>query len=191
MGKIVIFSAPSGSGKTTLVKHLLQSNLNLEFSISATNREPREGEVDGRDYYFLDTQTFKKHIEAGDFLEWEEVYKGRFYGTLKSEVQRIWDKGNHVVFDVDVKGGLNIKNQYQDKALAVFVMPPSFAVLKERLKERRTESEQELDMRIAQAKQELSYAQDFDIVLVNDRLDMAKEKAVDIVKDFFSSISRI
>jgi guanylate kinase len=183
-GKLIIFSAPSGAGKTTLVKHLLGSGLGLEFSISATSRQRRTGEKDGRDYYFLTAGAFRKKIEAGEFLEWEEVYEDHFYGTLKSEVQRIWDEGRHVVFDVDVIGGLNIKAFYGDMALSVFVMPPSSEVLEERLRGRSTESEQNMKKRLDKARKELGYASKFDHVLINDDLDKAKNEAVEVVQAF-------
>jgi guanylate kinase len=172
-GKLVIFSAPSGAGKTTIVKHLLQQDLNLEFSVSATSREPRPGENNGKDYYFLSTEEFRKKINNGEFLEWEEVYKGIFYGTLKSEVERIRNAGKHVIFDVDVVGGLNIKKFYGNEALAVFVQPPSVEELKNRLQNRSTESEEKIKMRIAKAEQELAYASQFDIIIINDNLKFA------------------
>jgi len=172
-GKLVIFSAPSGAGKTTIVKHLLQQDLNLEFSVSATSREPRPGETKGKDYYFLSTEEFRKKINNGEFLEWEEVYKGIFYGTLKSEVERIRNAGKHVIFDVDVVGGLNIKKFYGNEALAVFVQPPSVEELKNRLQNRSTESEEKIKMRIAKAEQELAYASQFEIIIINDNLKFA------------------
>ena len=148
-GKLIVFSAPSGSGKTTIVKHLLkQEALNLAFSISATSREKRGDEIDGKDYYFLSTENFKKHIKRSDFLEWEEVYRDNFYGTLKKEVERIWAMGKHVIFDIDVSGGLRIKKKFPEKTLAVFVKPPSIDELKIRLKKRQTESEDKINMRI-------------------------------------------
>src|SRR5699024_509497 len=144
-GKLIVFSAPSGSGKTTIVRHLLaQKDLNLDFSISATSREPRHSETDGKDYYFISTRAFKDHIKNDDFLEWEEVYRDNFYGTLKKEVERIWAEGKHVIFDIDVAGGLNIKRIYPERTLAVFVQPPSINELKIRLKKRNTESEERI-----------------------------------------------
>lgn len=183
-GKLVIFSAPSGAGKTTLVKHLLQSGLGLEFSVSATSRAKRSGETNGRDYYFLHAEEFRSKIENEEFLEWEEVYKDHFYGTLKSEVDRIWSQGHHVIFDVDVIGALNIKKYYGTRALSVFVMPPSPKHLEDRLRGRSTESEENLTRRLSKVQQELTFANQFDKVLVNDQLDEAKKEAVDLVSDF-------
>jgi len=139
-GKLIIFSAPSGAGKTTIVHHLLKSGLDLQFSISAASREKRKNEIDGKDYYFIPADEFRKKIENNEFLEWEEVYKDHYYGTLKSEVERIWSEGLHVIFDVDVVGGMNIKKYYGDRALSVFVMPPSVKHLEERLRKRSTDS---------------------------------------------------
>lgn len=185
-GKLVIFSAPSGAGKTTLVKHLLGSNLGLEFSVSATSRAKRPGEIHGKDYYFLDVETFRQKIAGDEFLEWEEVYKDHFYGTLKSEVERIWAKGHHVIFDVDVIGGLNIKKQYGGHALSVFVMPPSAMHLEERLRARSTENEENLAKRLSKAREELGYANQFDTVLVNDELEQAKKEAVALIYAFLA-----
>jgi len=186
-GKLIIFSAPSGAGKTTIVHHLLTSNLNLEFSISAASRQSRPNENDGKDYYFISADDFRQKIKNEEFLEWEEVYKDHYYGTLKSEIQRIWDKGNHVIFDVDVVGGLNIKKYYKEKALSVFVMPPSVGHLEDRLRNRSTESEQNLKKRIEKAEHELTYAEQFDVIIVNDDLDIALTEAKDMVKDFINS----
>lgn len=184
-GKLIVFSAPSGSGKTTIVRHLLaQKDLNLEFSISATSREPRENEVDGKDYYFMDLKEFKSHIKNENFLEWEEVYRDNFYGTLNSEVQRIWAMGKHVVFDIDVVGGLDIKHIYPEQTLAVFVEPPSIEELKIRLKKRKTESEDRIAMRVAKASIEMATAPQFDYIIVNEDLDTALEEAYQLVKDF-------
>lgn len=185
-GKLIIFSAPSGAGKTTLVKYLLQEDLGLEFSVSATSRKKRPNEEDGKDYYFLSADEFRRKIDANAFLEWEEVYQDHFYGTLKSEIDRIWKKGHTVIFDVDVVGGLNIKNQYQEAALSVFVMPPTPEHLEKRLRARLTESEENLKMRVSKAKQELSYAKDFDKVLINDNLVEAKKAAKEIVLHFIT-----
>ena len=167
-GKLLIFSAPSGAGKTTVVKHLLTKNFKLEFSISATNRPMRPNEVDGKDYHFLSTEEFQSRISKDDFLEWEEVYKGCFYGTLKSEVDRITEKGNNVIFDVDVVGGLNIKKFYEDKALAVFIQPPSVEELENRLRGRSTDSEEVIRNRVDKFIYELSYAKRFDTIIVNE-----------------------
>ncbi|NEV92800.1 guanylate kinase [Psychroflexus sp. YR1-1] len=184
-GKLIVFSAPSGSGKTTIVRHLLaQEDLNLEFSISATSRAPRENEVDGEDYYFMDLKEFKSHIKNEDFLEWEEVYRDNFYGTLKSEVERIWAMGKHVVFDIDVVGGLDIKRIYPERTLAVFVEPPSIEELKIRLKKRKTESEDRIAMRVAKASIEMATAPQFDHIIVNEDLDTALEEAYQLVKAF-------
>lgn len=186
-GKLIIFSAPSGSGKTTIVKHLLDKGFNLEFSISACNREPRGTEVNGKDYYFLKTDEFRSKIETNNFVEWEEVYDNRFYGTLRSELDRIWQKGNHVLFDVDVKGGLNIKKQFGDNALSVFVMPPSIEELETRLKGRGTDSDEEIAKRLAKAQEEMSYARLFDHIILNDDLEFAKIEAEQLLTAFLNS----
>ena len=186
-GKLIVFSAPSGSGKTTIVRHLLgKEDLNLEFSISAASREARGEEVNGKDYYFISTEEFKKHIKAGDFLEWEEVYRDNFYGTLKSEIERIWALGKNVIFDIDVAGGLRIKSKFPNETLAVFVKPPSIDELKIRLKKRSTESEDKINMRIAKASVELATAPQFDQIIKNYDLDIAKEEAYHLVKDFIN-----
>jgi guanylate kinase len=187
-GKLLVFSAPSGSGKTTIVRHLLsKEDLNLEFSISAATREPRGEEVNGKDYYFMSIEEFKKHIKADDFVEWEEVYRDNFYGTLKSEVERIWSSGKNVIFDIDVAGGLRIKSKFPQETLAVFVKPPSVDELKRRLKERSTESDHKINMRIAKAHVELATAPQFDLVIKNYDLDVAKEEAYQLVKEFVNS----
>jgi len=187
-GKLLVFSAPSGSGKTTIVRHLLQQeDLNLEFSVSAATREPRGQEVDGKDYYFMSIEQFKKHIKAEDFVEWEEVYRDNFYGTLKSEVERIWAKGKNVIFDIDVAGGLRIKSKFPQETLAVFVKPPSVDELKRRLKERSTESDDKINMRIAKAHVELATAPQFDKIIKNYDLDIAKAEAHELVKEFINS----
>lgn len=186
-GKLLVFSAPSGSGKTTIVRHLLaQPDLNLEFSISCTTRATRGEEVDGKDYYFISWDEFKKHIKAEDFVEWEEVYTDNFYGTLKTEVERIWALGKHVIFDIDVAGGLRIKNKFPNETLAVFVKPPSVDELKRRLKQRSTESEDKINMRIAKASVELATAPQFDTIIKNYDLEVAKEEAYQLVKDFIN-----
>ncbi len=186
-GKLLVFSAPSGSGKTTIVRHLLaQEDLNLEFSISCATREPRGEEVDGKDYYFITWEEFKKHIKAEEFVEWEEVYTNNYYGTLKSEVERIWAKGKNVIFDIDVSGGLRIKHKFPQETLAVFVKPPSVDELKRRLKERSTESDEKINMRIAKAHVELATAPQFDKIIKNYDLDVAKEDAYQLVKDFIN-----
>ncbi|MDO8317521.1 MAG: guanylate kinase [Flavobacterium sp.] len=184
-GKLIVFSAPSGSGKTTIVRHLLgKEDLNLEFSISAATREARGEEVNGKDYYFMSTEDFKKHIKAEDFVEWEEVYRDNFYGTLKSEVERIWAKGKNVIFDIDVAGGLRIKHKFPEETLAVFVKPPSVDELKRRLKERSTESDDKINMRIAKASVELATAPQFDVIIKNYDLPIALEEAYQLVKNF-------
>ena len=184
-GKLLVFSAPSGSGKTTIVRHLLQQDdLNLEFSISAATREPRGEEIEGKDYYFMSIADFKKHIKAEDFVEWEEVYRDNFYGTLKSEVERIWAKGKNVIFDIDVAGGLRIKSKFPQETLAVFVKPPSVDELKRRLKERSTETDDKINMRIAKAHVELATAPQFDKIIKNYDLDVAKQDAYELVKSF-------
>jgi guanylate kinase len=186
-GKLIIFSAPSGAGKTTIVKHLLNAGLNLEFSISAASRKIRSNEVDGKDYYFLTVDEFKNRINANAFLEWEEVYADHFYGTFKSEVERIRNKGNHVIFDVDVIGGLNLKKYFGEEALAVFVVPPHIEELEKRLRGRSTENEVTLKKRLEKAEHELSFADEFDFQLINDNLERAKEQAVQLVKEFIGS----
>lgn len=187
-GKLIVFSAPSGSGKTTIVRHLLdQKDLNLEFSVSATSRPPRENEVDGKDYYFKSLKEFKQHIKNDDFLEWEEVYRDNFYGTLKSEVQRIWNKGKNVIFDIDVVGGLDIKKMYPELTLAVFVKPPSIEELKIRLKKRKTESDERINMRVAKASVEMATAPQFDHILINNNLNEALNDAHQLVLDFLEN----
>ncbi len=183
-GKLIIFSAPSGAGKTTIVKHLLQQNFNLEFSISATSRKARHTEIHGMDYYFLSEKEFQQKADNNEFLEWEEVYKGTCYGTLKSEVERIRNVGKNVIFDVDVVGGLNIKKYYGKEALAVFVQPPSINELKVRLRNRSTETDGKIQMRIAKAEHELSFANQFDAVIVNEDLQLAFKEVKKIVFDF-------
>jgi len=173
-GKLIIFSAPSGSGKTTIVKQLLANNSNLGFSISACTRDKRgKAETDGQDYYFLTPDEFRQKISEDAFVEWEEVYPGTYYGTLKSEIERIWASGKHVIFDVDVKGGLALKNYYQERALAVFVKVPSLEVLEERLRSRGTETEESLSKRINKMKFEWSFQAKFDVILLNDQLEDA------------------
>lgn len=183
-GKCVIFSAPSGAGKTTIVHHLLQELPSLEFSVSACSREPRTGEIDGKDYYFLGIDCFKAKIEQEAFVEWEEVYTNNFYGTLKSELERIWSQGKTVIFDVDVVGGLNLKRFFGEQALAVFVQPPSFETLEHRLRYRSTESEEKIAMRLGKAKQELERAPEFDVILLNDDLNKACAEAKELVSKF-------
>lgn len=174
MKGVFIFSAPSGSGKTTILKQIFEKFPNLfGFSVSATNRPARDGEIDGRDYYFLSDNQMKEKIANGDFLEWEQVYEGRYYGTLKSELDRIWSEGKVVVFDVDVKGGINIKNMLKDEAFAIFIMPPSVEELKKRLEGRNTETAESLQQRLARAEMEISKSDNFDAVILNDDLTFA------------------
>jgi len=187
-GKLIVFSAPSGSGKTTIVRHLLKQNeLNLEFSISATSREKRGEEIDGKDYYYMSAKAFKNKIKADEFLEWEEVYRDNFYGTLKTEIERIWAMGKHVIFDIDVSGGLRIKRKYPEQTLAVFVKPPSIDELKIRLKKRKTESEDKINMRVAKASAELATAPLFDVIIENDTLNHALNEAYALVSNFVNS----
>ena len=183
-GKLIIFSAPSGSGKTTIVKHLLDSGLPLEFSVSACTREPRSNEVNGKDYYFIPEVEFREKIENEEFVEWEEVYPGLLYGTLKSELKRIWESRKHVIFDVDVAGGLNLKKQFGTRAFSIFVMPPSIEELEIRLKSRKTDTGEDIRTRIDKARQEIRLAADFDFILVNDDLDKALNKAYIAVRRF-------
>jgi guanylate kinase len=184
-GKLIIFSAPSGAGKTTIVQHLLKLEyLKLEFSISACSRLPRGKETNGKDYYFLSTGDFQKKIAEDAFLEWEEVYDGLYYGTLKSEIKRITEAGYNVMFDVDVKGGLNIKKQYGDKALAIFVQPPSLIELKNRLHSRSTDTAEAIAKRLDKAASEMEFASQFDYILINDVLDTSLKQAEVLVKQF-------
>lgn len=182
--KVIIFSAPSGAGKSTIVQHLLKKYSFLEFSISATSRAPRGKEVNGKDYYFFSTEEFENKIKAEHFVEYEEVYAGSYYGTLKSEVERIWLKGNIIVFDIDVKGGVNLKKLYGENALAVFIQPPSIEELRNRLIGRGTDSPEAIEKRVAKAAEELTYSSKFDIVLVNDNLDEALSTAEHLVEEF-------
>jgi guanylate kinase len=187
-GKLIVFSAPSGSGKTTIVQHLLkQEDLNLEFSVSCTSRESRGDEKHGENYYFISLKEFKQHIKNDDFLEWEEVYRDNFYGTLKSEVEQIWSHGKNVIFDIDVVGGLRIKKKYPEKTLAVFVKPPSIDELKIRLKNRKTESDERINMRIAKASVELATAPQFDYIIKNHDLETALNEAHDLVEGFIKN----
>lgn len=185
-GKLVIVSAPSGAGKTTIVRRLLESELPLEFSVSACSRDRRGEEEDGKDYYFLGVEGFKKAIADDDFLEWEEVYPNQFYGTLHKEVERIWNKGNTVIFDIDVIGGLNLKKKFGEDALSLFVMPPSTEVLEARLRSRKTESEEKINMRIGKASQELSRSGEFDAVVVNEDLEKAVKETDGLIREFLN-----
>ena len=182
--KVIIFSAPSGSGKSTIVNYLLSKNLGLEFSVSATCRAPRGEEKHGKEYYFFSTDEFKKRIETEEFLEWEEVYPGCFYGTLKSELERIWKAGHAVVFDVDVVGGVNIKKIFGNQALSIFIKAPSVETLRQRLIGRGTDSMEKIEQRVAKAEYEMTFADKFDVVIVNDNLDTALAEAEKAVRDF-------
>ncbi|WP_026703669.1 guanylate kinase [Flavobacterium soli] len=188
-GKLLVFSAPSGSGKTTIVKYLLaQKELHLDFSISATSREKRGDEVDGKDYYFLSAEAFQQKIKENAFVEYEEVYKDNYYGTLKSELDRIWNEGKHVIFDIDVIGGLEIKRQFPDKTLAIFVSPPSVEELERRLRFRQTETEEKIQMRLAKAEREIAESDKFDVILKNYDLENAKTDAYKLVSDYLKMI---
>lgn len=183
-GKCIIISAPSGAGKTSIVRFLLSRFDNLSFSVSATSRARRSYEVNGLHYYFITADEFRKKIEANDFLEWEEVYRDQYYGTLKSEMSRIWGEKKHVIFDVDVEGGLNLKSYFGERALALFIQPPSVEILEQRLRNRSTETEEALTTRISKAAHELTYAPKFDKVIINENLDDACEEAMILVKEF-------
>ncbi|MCK5821764.1 MAG: guanylate kinase [Bacteroidales bacterium] len=185
-GKLIILSAPSGAGKTSIAKGLLNSDLMLEFSISACSRERRTAEIDGKDYIFLSPDEFKNRKNSGDFLEWEEVYPDHYYGTLKSEVQRIWDNGHHVLFDVDVYGGRKIKQIYGDQVLGIFIQPPSIQELKKRLNSRSSDSPEKIAMRLNKAEEELGFSRYFDRVIINDNLGKAIEETLDVVKSFLN-----
>ena len=186
-GKLVIFSAPSGAGKSTLVNYLLPQFPQLSFSISATSRAPRGQEEHGKDYYFLSSEEFKVRVAQDELLEWEEVYSGTYYGTLRTEVERIWSEGKVVVFDIDVVGALNLKKQFGDRALALFVQAPSLEILEQRLRGRGTDSEEKIQQRVAKATIEMARAPEFDKVVVNDDLNTAKAEALAILKDFLGA----
>jgi guanylate kinase len=185
-GKSIIFSAPSGAGKTTIVRYLLQQFPILEFSISACSREPRVGEVDGKDYYFLGYESFKQKIDENAFLEWEEVYAKNYYGTLNSEINRIWKNGKIVVFDVDVVGGLNLKNKLGNECLSVFIQPPNIKELENRLRNRNTETEEKIKMRVDKAEEEMKSANQFDYIIENIELEDAKQKALNLITSFIT-----
>jgi len=184
MSKFIIFSAPSGSGKSTIINHLLKQGFNLEFSISATSRKPRGNEQNGKEYYFLSTEEFRQRIANNEFLEYEEVYEGCFYGTLRSEIERISAKNHIPIFDVDVKGGLNIKKQYPNDAMTVFIQPPSIEELRSRLEKRSTDAPEVIEKRLAKAAYELSFADQFDKIIINDNLEEAKANAEKIIRSF-------
>lgn len=184
-GKLIIFSAPSGAGKTTIVHHILKRfSDQLEFSISACTRAKRPNEVDGRDYHFMSAEEFKNKIKKNEFVEWEEVYQGQFYGTLKSELERVWNSGKQVIFDLDVQGGLSLKRKFGRQAFAIFVMPPSIEILELRLKQRQTETAESIARRVAKAKQELQVADQFDKILVNENLEKACTEAEKLIGEF-------
>lgn len=186
-GKFIIVSAPSGAGKTSIVKRLMSAGLGLEFSISATSRAPRPGETDGKDYYFLSTEDFLHRIDNDELLEWQEVYREQYYGTLKSEVQRIWDNRHHVLFDVDVQGGLNLKKLYPEISQSLFIMPPSLAELEKRLKLRGSDSGSSIRTRLEKAASEISFSHDFDRIIVNDDLERASLEAIGSVRQFLEN----
>ena len=186
-GHLIIFSAPSGAGKTTIVHRILEKFNNLEFSVSATTRQPRTGEKHGQDYYFLSLPDFKQRIMKDEFIEYEAVYQNQFYGTLSSELERIWSNEKHVIFDVDVLGGLNIKKQYPKKGLAIFIMPPSLEILEKRLSARAKDDERSIKKRLNKAREELTYAHDFDKVIVNENIDEAVSEATEIINNFLNS----
>jgi guanylate kinase len=185
-GRLVIISAPSGAGKTTIVKHLLNSGLDLDFSISATTRAIRENETDGKDYYFLTIEEFREKIQNGALLEWQEVYKDHYYGTPRSEIDRIWACGKHVLFDVDVKGGINLKKIFGKSAVSIFIMPPSIDELENRLMTRGTDKPEKIRMRIEKASEEMKTAGEFDHIIVNDDLEKAQSEAFWLIKDFIN-----
>ncbi|MDR0295796.1 MAG: guanylate kinase [Prevotellaceae bacterium] len=187
MNKVIIFSAPSGSGKTTLVLHLLQQFPQLEFSVSATNRAPRGKEKDGHDYFFLSSKEFKARADKGEFVEWGEVYPGLCYGTLKSEVERIWAKGNVIAFDIDVCGGVTLKQLYGEQALSIFVRPPSIKALKQRLETRGTDTPEAIRRRLGKAEEEMAFAEKFDAIIINDNLSQAKAEAELVMTNFLNS----
>jgi len=186
MRKLIAVTAPSGAGKTTIVRHLLSKYDNLDFSVSATTREIRKKEVNGKDYYFIGVEKFKHKIKEGAFIEWQEVYENQFYGTLKSEVDRLWMMDKDIIFDIDVKGAVNIKKMYPE-SLCIFIKPPSFEVLENRLKNRKTETPKSLAKRIGRVKNEMTYENKFDIVLVNDVLEVALKEAEKIIENFVNS----
>ena len=185
--KLIILSAPSGAGKSTIINALMKKDLKLEFSISACNREPRPGEKHSVDYYFLSTEEFKSNIEKNAFIEWEEVYENHFYGTLKSELERVESRGNHMIFDIDIAGGLNLKKQFGNKALALFIMPPSIAELERRLRSRATDSEENILKRVAKAEHEIALAEQFDRIIVNTDIEQAVADAEEIIRVFVNS----
>jgi guanylate kinase len=186
-GKMVIISAPSGAGKSTLIRHLLEKGVKLDFSVSATTRKPRGKEKNGIDYYFLSIAEFRKRVANGDFIEWEEVYRNQYYGTLKSEIERIWGSGNHVLFDVDVKGGISLKKIFGHKAISIFIMPPSIRELEKRLLKRGTDNTAEIRTRVAKAAKEMKLADQFDNIVINDNLEMAEKEVYSLVSGFLEN----
>lgn len=187
-GKIIIISAPSGCGKSTIIGQLMKMpRLDLQFSVSATNRPPRTGEIDGVNYFFLTTEEFRRRIDDNQFVEWEEVYEGRYYGTLKSEIDRIVSLGHNVILDLDVKGGINVKKMLADQVLSIFIKPPSVDELRRRLEGRATDSAEEIDRRVAKAEFELSFAEQFDCQVINDDLDVAVDRTRSLIENFFFS----
>jgi len=186
-GKLVIITAPSGAGKTTIVNHLLKKGLSLEFSISATTRNPRGNEKNGKEYYFISIEDFRKRIGNNEFAEWQEVYKDQFYGTLRSEIERIWADKKHVLFDVDVKGGINLKNIFSDKAISIFIMPPSVEELEKRLISRATDDRSKIKIRVEKAIEEIKLAGHFDYIIINDNLQQAQNEAYEMVRSFLST----
>jgi guanylate kinase len=186
-GKLVIVSAPSGAGKTTIVNHLLKKGLNLEFSISVTTRTPRGREKNGKEYYFISAEDFRQRIRKNEFTEWQEVYRDQFYGTLKSEIERIWADKKHVIFDVDVKGGINLKNIFGNKAISIFIMPPSVKELEKRLLRRATDDRSKIKVRVEKAIEEMKLAGNFDHIVINDNLERAQNEAYQMVKSFVNS----
>ena len=191
MGKAIIFSAPSGAGKTTLVRSMLEKFPVLSFSVSATNRSRREGETEGKDYYFISTEAFQEAVRNNRFVEYEEVYSGNFYGTFRAEVERIWQQGKVVIFDVDVVGGLSLKRQFQDDALSIFVKAPSVEVIENRLRQRKTESDEKIAIRLAKAESEMQYAVAFDKILLNDELELALARATEMIAEFLLSSNHV
>jgi guanylate kinase len=186
-GCLIIVSAPSGAGKTSIVKRLMQAGLGLEFSVSATSRKPRPGETNGVDYYFISTEEFRRKIDNDELTEWQEVYKDQYYGTLKSEIDRIWARGKHVLFDVDVQGGMNLKKMFPEDSLSIFIMPPSLKELENRLRGRSTESEESLQKRLQKAGLEISFAGHFDKTIINDVLELAVQESIEAVSQFLAS----
>jgi guanylate kinase len=189
-GKLVIISAPSGAGKTTMVNHLLRKGLNLEFSVSATTRSPRGKEKNGKEYYFIPAEDFREKIRTNEFAEWQEVYNDQYYGTLKSEIERIWTDKKNVIFDVDVKGGINLKNIFGNKAISIFIMPPSVKELEKRLLSRATDDSLKIKVRVEKAIEEIKLADNFDHIVINDNLERAQNEVYEMVKSFLTRESK-